>query len=268
MTWHLDDALISGWVSGTDGSVVGASVEQHLLGCADCRARVPRPADLDDTWLRIRDELEAPRPSWVERGLARIGVPDADARVIAVSPAFQAAWLTGLAVILTFVVLAALWGDTRGQWLFVMVAPLVPAAGVAIGYDPETEPGLEQECATPYSRARMVLLRSLALIGTGIPLVVGLSLLLPGDISFLWLVPAATLTAAVLAASTWTAPLPAASALGFAWLVVVLSLSRGYAPEEVLKSGFLLAYFALGLASLVVVVVRRGRFGELVGGAR
>lgn len=267
MTWHVDQTALTRWVEGNDGSLGGASIEQHLLTCAECRSRVPKPAALDDVWLRVRDELEAPQVSWLERVLVRAGVDTADARVIAVSPAFRASWITGLAVVLVFVVTAAMWADARGEWLFLLVAPLVPAAGVAIGYDPETEPALEQESSTPYCRGRMVLLRSLVLIVSGLPLVVGLSFLLPEGISFLWLLPAATLTVGVLAASTWVPPMQAAGVLGLGWLVVAASIGRERSPEQVLAGGFLVAYIGLAVLAVAVLVVRRSRFGETFGSA-
>lgn len=266
MTWHVDDALLTRWVEGLDGALTGASVEQHLLHCADCRARVPQPADFGAVWTRVRDEIEVPAASRLERLLVRIGVSGPDARVIAVSPAFRAAWLSGLAIVLGFAVVAAMWGEARGQWLFVLVAPLVPAAGVAIGYDPQTEPAHELERVAPYSGARLVLLRSLVLIGTGTPVLFAASLLVPGDLWFLWLVPAAALTVAVLAVSTWFSPLESAGVLSLCWLAVAGSAGRGAAPERVLGSGFLLAYAGFAILAVVVLLLRRGFVGEVQGG--
>jgi hypothetical protein len=267
MTWHVDDTLLTRWVDGSDGALTGASVEQHLLHCAECRARVPQPDDLGAIWANVRHTIEAPAPSWLERLLLRMKVSVPDARVIAKSPAFRAAWLSGLAVVLGFVVVAALWADSRGQWLFLLVAPLVPAAGVAIGYDPQTEPSREVESVTAYSGVRLVLLRSLVLIVTGLPLLLCASVLVAGGITFLWLVPAAALTVGVLAASTWVSPLEAAGVLGLCWAAVVGSAGRGARPEHLLAGGFLAAYTCLAVLAVLVLALRRAQLGEARGGA-
>ena len=39
-TWHADDDLLARYVRGDAGAVQGASLEQHLIHCADCRARI------------------------------------------------------------------------------------------------------------------------------------------------------------------------------------------------------------------------------------
>ena len=37
--WHVDDAALRRWIDRADSLAEGASVEQHLLSCAACRAR-------------------------------------------------------------------------------------------------------------------------------------------------------------------------------------------------------------------------------------
>jgi hypothetical protein len=211
--------------------------------------------------MRVRDELELPQPSWLERSLVRLGLQPSDARVVAVSPMFRGAWLSGLALVLAFAAAAGTGGTHRGLLLFLLVAPLVPSAGVALGFDPETEPALEQECATPWSRFRLVLLRSVALLVTGLPLVLLVSLVVPGRIAALWWIPAAALTVAVLALSTWVAPLPATAGVAAVWLGVVGSLGRH--ADQAVDEDFLFAYLAIAAAAAIVLFLRRGRLGEL-----
>jgi hypothetical protein len=258
-TWHVDDAALQRWVDGTDGSVVGASVEQHLLACAECRSRVPAEPVVDQVWARVRAVVEVPRVSVLERFLRRVGLPEADARIVAVSPAFRGAWMVGLAALLGFVTVAGGWGSGRGQLSFLVIAPLVPALAVALGYDPELDEALETECATPYSRLRLVLLRSAALLLVAIPAFVTASLVLPGTIAFWWLVPAVVCTTLVLALSTWVAPLTATGVVGTAWLVLVLSVARHGSAVDVLDEGYLASYLAVGAAGVLLLVVRRGR---------
>ena len=66
-TWHVDDGALARWVDGTDGSIGGASVEQHLLSCEECRSRVPAAPVLDAVWARVQDVVEVPRVSAMER---------------------------------------------------------------------------------------------------------------------------------------------------------------------------------------------------------
>ena len=257
--WHVDDAALQRWVDGTDGSVAGASVEQHLLACAECRARVPAEPVVDQVWARVQDVIEVPRQTIMERLLLRAGMAEADARIVAVSPAFRGAWLMGLTALLAFVTVAGGYGAAHGQLAFLAIAPLVPALAVAMGYDPELDEALEQECATPYSRLRLVLLRSAALLVVAIPAFVTASVLLPGSIAFWWLAPAAGCTALVLALSTWVVPLTATGVVGTAWLMVVSGVARSGSAADVVGDEYLLAYAAVSVAGLLLFLARRSR---------
>ena len=257
--WHVDDEALARWVDGTDGSVAGASVEQHLLTCPECRAKVPAEPVVDQTWARVRDALEVPKQSLVERLARRAGLSAADARIVAVSPAFRGAWLVGLTALLVFVTIAGDYGESHGQLAFLLLAPLVPALAVALGYDPELDEALESECATPYSRLRLVLLRSAALVVVAVPAFVTASLLLPGSIAFWWLAPAAGCTAVVLALSTWIAPLTATGAVGTVWLMVVSSVARHGTAADVVGDEYVLTYAAVSVAGVLLFLARRGR---------
>lgn len=258
-SWHVDDAALARWVQGTDGSVLGASVEQHLVTCPDCRARVPAEPVVDQVWTRVRDLVEVPKVSLLERSLSRLGLPEVDARIVAVSPAFRGAWLVGLSALLAFVTAAGSFGEGRGMLAFLAVAPLVPALAVALGYDPELDEALDTECATPYSRVRMVLLRSMALLLVAGPAFVAASLLVPGSIAFWWLAPAVGCTVVVLALSTWTAPLTAAGAVGTGWLLLVSSVARRGTATDVLAADYLATYAAVTAAAALLLVARRSR---------
>lgn len=257
--WHVDDAALARWVDGTDGSVTGASVEQHLLGCARCRAKVLPDPVVDQVWARVRDAVEVPPASVLERALGRLGLPEADARIVAVSPAFRGAWLVGLSALLAFVTFAGAFGEGRGLLAFLTMAPLVPALAVALGYDPELDEALDTECATPYSRFRLVLLRSAALLLVAVPAFVVASLLLPGSIAFWWLAPAAGCTVAVLALSTWVAPLTAAGVVGTGWLVLIGLVTRRGTVTDVLAQDYLATYAAVTAAAVLLIVARRSR---------
>jgi len=267
-TWHVDDALLERYVGGDAGPLDAASLEQHLTGCADCRARIAthvEVAPLEMVWSRVRELAQAPEPSLVERLLTRLGVSASDARVVAVAPSLRTSWLLGLAVTLGFVGLGAANGQARGLAFFLLVAPLVPVAGVAFAYGPDVDPSYEVGVAVPYSAARLLLLRTAAVLATSLPLVLAAALLVPGLswTAVTWLLPALAFTARTLAASTWTRPTFAGVGLGIAWACAVGAAALGQDPYAVLAPSLLLVYAVVGIAAVLVLRLRIRRLTPL-----
>ena len=181
--WHLDDDTLRRYVERADSLAEGASAEQHLLSCEQCRGRVNAAAgviDLAAVWDRTRDAVEVPRPSVFERLLRVAGLPAHEARLVAVASAFRGVWLAGVAAVLAFAALAAAAGHARGLWLFLAVAPVVPCLVVASSYDPWLDPALEPELVTPYPALRLILLRTIAVLALALPVVLLFGLVVPG----------------------------------------------------------------------------------------
>jgi len=268
VTWHADDALLARYVRGEAGSLDGASLEQHLTGCAECRARIAAHVDvppLELVWGRVREQVQAPAPSLVERLLARLGVSAPDARIVSVAPSLRTSWLLGLAVTLGFVGLGAANGGSRGLVFFLLVAPLVPVAGVAFAYGPDVDPSYEVGVAVPYSAARLLLLRTAAVLATSLPLLLMAALLVPG-LSWTvvsWLLPALAFTAVMLAASTWTRPTFAGVGLGIVWACAVGTAAFAEDPYAVLAPSLLLIYAVVGIAAALVLRLRIRRLTPL-----
>ena len=265
--WHLDDDTLRRYVERTDSLAEGASAEQHLLSCEQCRARVTAAAgviDLAAVWDRTRDAIEVPRPSVLERLLRVAGLPAHEARLVAVASAFRGVWLTGVAAILAFAALAAVFGHARGMWLFLAVAPVVPCLVVASSYDPWLDPALEPELVAPYPALRLILLRTIAVLAIALPAVLLLGLFVPGEAPFAWLLPAVGFVAVVLAASTWVSPLNAAMAVSAAWLMTVwLVATRPASPAAVLQARIQVAFLVLAAASFGIFLVRRRHLRQL-----
>jgi hypothetical protein len=266
--WHVGEDMLRRYVAQTDSVVEGASVEQHLLACEDCRARVGAAAgviDLAAVWDRTRDRLELPRPSPFERLLRWAGLPAHEARLVAVASAFRGVWLVGAAAILAFAGLAAAVGHGHGMWLLLAVAPIVPCVVVAASYDPWLDPALEPELATPYPVLRLVLLRTIAVLALALPTMLLIGLIVPGPAPVAWLLPAVGFVAVVLAASTWVSPLRAAVAVSLGWFGLIwLLATRSGSPEPLLlrnqaQAGFL----ALSATAVVILLLRRRRLCEL-----
>jgi hypothetical protein len=270
--WHLDDDTLRRYVERTDSLAEGSSAEQHLLSCEPCRARVNAAAgvielsviDLAAVWDRTRDTIEVPRPSVFERLLRVAGLTAHEARLVAVASAFRGVWLTGVAAVLAFATLAAALGHTRGLWLFLAVAPVVPCLVVASSYEPRLDPALEPELVTPYPALRLILLRTIAVLVLALPVLLLLGLFIPTEEPFAWLLPAVGFVALVLAASTWFSPLRSAIAVSSGWLAVVwLLAAQSGSPEAVLQARVQAGFLALAAASFVIFLVRRHRLHQL-----
>jgi anti-sigma factor RsiW len=260
-TWHADDDLLALYVRGDAGALRGTSLEQHLTHCASCRARIARHVETDPlelVWSRIQEQAQAPQPTRIERMLIRLGVSEPDALLVAVSPSLRASWLFGLVITLSFVGLAAAYGGDRGLAFFLIVAPLVPVAGVAFAYGPDVDPSYEVGAAAPYSAARLLLLRSAAVLATSLPLALLATLLIPSlswsTVS--WLLPALAFTAMLLAASTWVRPSYASVGLGVAWACAVGSATVDQDPAAVLGPALLVVYAAFGVIAAFVFRLR------------
>src|SRR5690349_10109473 len=270
--WHLGDDALRRYVGRADSLAEGASAEQHLLACGPCRARVTAAAsviersviDFAAVWDRTRDAVEVPRPSVFERVLRGAGLPAQEARLVAVASAFRGVWLAGVAAVLVFAALAAVFGHARGVWLFLAVAPVVPCLVVAAGYDPWLDPALEPELVTPYPALRLVLLRTIAVLALALPAVLLFGLVVPGETAFAWLLPAVGFVAVVLAASTWVSPMRSAIAVSSVWLVVVWLLAvRSGSPDAVLQGRAQAGFLALAVASFSIFLLRRRQLRQL-----
>jgi hypothetical protein len=269
--WHVDEVTLRRYVERIDSVAEGASVEQHVLTCERCRARVNTAAvgvdlavvDLDVVWDRTRDAVEVPRPSVFERLLSTAGLPSHEARMVAVASAFHGVWLIGVAAVIAFAALAAKIGGTGELWFVLAVAPVAPCLLVAFSYDWRWDPALEPEMVTPYPALRLVLLRTIAVLALALPAVLLLGLVVPGQTPLVWLLPAAGFVAVVLAASTWVSPLNAAMTVSAGWLLAVWLVRRAYSPTVLLGAPTQAAFLVLIAASFCIFVVRRHHLSQL-----
>jgi hypothetical protein len=258
-TWHASGAALQGWVDGTCGPVVGASVEQHVVHCAQCRAEVAVmvPGEsLASGWEAVLATVEMPRPTLLERFLLRIGLPPADTVIIATAPRILVGWLTGLVCVLGFTFVAR---DVAGQdgmlVAFLLAAPLLPVVGVALAYGPGADPSYDAVLATPYRMFRLVLLRTAAVLVVALPLIAAVGLLLPiaTTAAVAWLLPATGFVVVVLGVSSWVNPEYAAGAIAAGWVGAVAWAVRVGDPLAVVAPFAMLGYAALLTAGCVVL---------------
>src|SRR3954451_19952125 len=215
-------------------------------------------------WDRTRDAVEVPRPSFFERLLGAAGLPSREARLVAVASTFRGVWLIGVAAVLAFAALAAKVGDAGGLWFFLALAPVAPCLLVALSYDWRVDPALEPEVVKPYPALRLVLLRTIAVLALALPAVLLLGLVVPGQASFVWLLPAVGFVALVLAASTWVGPLNAGTTVSGAWLLAVWLLAmRAISPTVLLEARIQAAFLALAAASFCIFLARERHLSQL-----
>lgn len=224
MSWHVQSDLLERYASGDIDDAQGFSVEAHLPSCAHCRAQIAPLVDdarLAQAWEGIGERLDAGRRSPVEAGLVRLGVPGHVARLLGATPALRLSWLVACTLVLAFAVLAATRRE-QGLYWFLVLAPLLPLAGIALAYGPDVDPTYEIGLAAPMRSFRLLLIRALAVLIVTTVMAAVAALALPGlhPSAAAWLVPSLALTLASLALATRMSALVACGSLGVLWMLV------------------------------------------------
>ena len=235
MTWHIPQPMALAYVSGEVQGARAASIEAHVLSCAACRSLVGGEVStdrLEAIWADVEELVDAPRPTWAERLLTRIGVPDTDARLMASAPSLHLSWLTAVAAVLGFAAWASQNGD-RGMALFLIVAPVVPVVAVAGAYGRWIDPTYEVSVSSSYPTLRLLLLRAAAVVVASGVLAAFASLLVPdARVAAAWVLPCLALVTVTLALSRW---LPLLWSASFVAALYVMPLLGGlYQDADVL----------------------------------
>ncbi len=273
--WHIPADLLDSWVAGETGPTVAASVEQHLMTCSACRAAVVDPVaaegelDLDRVWSQIADRVEpAPTPP-AGRLMRRLGMRPSDALLLGATSAFTASWVAASATVVALTFVMAIVTPSSALALYLVLAPLVPMAGVAAAYGEEVDPTYELAVSSPYSQLRLLLLRTVAVLVVCVPVTVVAGLALqPWWVAVAWLLPGLALVAVLLVATTWWPPGVSAATVGVLWAVAAVS---AYRLDEVLV---LVGSTGLGLsaatlaAAVVVLVASRQQVSARLGSMR
>jgi signal transduction histidine kinase len=204
--------------------------------------------------------LEAPSGNRLERALARVGIRDDVARLLAATPSLRLSWLAAGIATIASASWAARTGDAEALSLFLIVAPLLPVAAVAAAYGPWADPMFEITQAAPLSSFRVLLLRSTAVLAVATTIAGLGSLVLPGPswTTLAWILPSFGLTVASLALATFM-PIHRASGvvvlLWFGSLIVA-----GFVSDDRLatfRGPGQTAFFVLAVGSSGVLAWRR-----------
>ncbi|MEO8693410.1 MAG: zf-HC2 domain-containing protein [Acidimicrobiales bacterium] len=166
----------------------------------------------------IVDTVDAPSPTFIERIARRLGVADHVARLLGVTPSLRVSWLAGIVVSLTFAVVAS---DVRGGvGTFLIVAPLLPVAGVAAAFSRRVDASAEMSTVASTRASWLLLIRTIAVLATTLVFTGVAALLLPGNEweAAAWLLPSLALSTSAVALSTRIEPMIVAAALAGAWV--------------------------------------------------
>jgi hypothetical protein len=272
--WHAPPDLLARFAydpSAVD-DMTAASVEAHLVVCADCRTKMTAavsPAVVTASWDAIADRIDQPRPALLERVLGRIGVGNGLGRLLAATPALQGAGLLAICVLAAGAVALSRTTDAEGP--FLVLAPLVPLAAVAASFAPVADPAGEAGVATPMHGAGLVVRRAVAVVGVTFGVLGAAALALPdlGPAAAAWVLPALALALGSLALGTWLRVEVAVGVLAGAWLSGVWSLwwlagrDIPLADSAAFSVTGQMTAFAAAVAAATIVATRRDHFATL-----
>ncbi|MFC5746026.1 zf-HC2 domain-containing protein [Actinomadura rugatobispora] len=258
--WHVPEEDLRAYAAGTLEPPRLWSADRHLMACGDCRAQLGAafdPAALDTGWARLQDEMDVPRPGPVESLLLKVGVPDHTARLLAATPVLRRSWLLAMVTVL---VLSALVGRTATPLLLLATAPLLPLAGVALSFGPGLDPTHEMAVVAPLHTFRLLMVRTVAVLATTIPVSLAASLAVPSFavVTAGWLLPALALTTFGLALMPWLGPIVAPGVVGGGWAAALVAdrLLVGGALFPFTPAGRVVAAVAVVAAASLLLAVR------------
>ncbi len=266
MSWHVHEDTIEAYILGRIDDASAFSLEAHLLACASCRAAISTRVEVEGQariWSEIRESIDRPRVGMIERALIRLGVPAHTARLLVVTPSLRSAWLLGIAACLAFAAIVSS-AAVETPLPFLMLAPLIPLAGVAAAFGRPVDPAWEIGVASPTGAFRLMLIRAAGVLATSAALA-GLATIAspaPGWSAAGWLVPSLALTVLTLVLSTVTASVVnAATIVGIAWVAGVIVLERvTSAPLAAFGPTAQLVSAVVAVGSLIALVGRRDAF--------
>ncbi len=225
MTWHVPRELWERFASGALDGPGQAAVEAHLVECSDCQRQASRfVGGSERLWTAVHTEISHPRPRWPLRWAHYLGLDDADTVILAACDNLRLPWAVAIGGALASVSVAANLG--RFQDLgFMLMSPLIPLLAVLAAFD-ATDILRELAAATPLSRLRIGLLRTLATLLVALPALSCLAALVPGlhALTWVWLLPSLGLTAGALVGLRWLRTWQVAAVIAGGWTVAVLAI--------------------------------------------
>ncbi|WP_194916553.1 zf-HC2 domain-containing protein [Catenulispora rubra] len=265
--WHVAEEELRHYAAGECTPPSLWSTEAHLTACQTCRlklAELADPAQLAAGWSRLDAAMDAPVPGRLERLLVRVGVPEATARLLAVTPVLRLSWFASIVVVLLVSTASAhLANAVSTPIVFLALAPLLPLAGVAVSFGPRVDPSYELALVAPLQTFRLLLLRCAVVLATTSLLSFAAALALPeyGLVALGWVLPSLTLTLLSLALTPRLGPLTAVAVVTAGWIALLAVTVHPHTGRSVVFAlGGQLAMAAVGVSAAVVLPRLRSRF--------
>ncbi|MFJ7625426.1 hypothetical protein ACIQZN_02905 [Streptomyces sp. NPDC097595] len=298
-TWHVTDDLVLRYAESTAPETDSWSLEKHVESCTECAERVsaavrdravaaavldtvraavlaearaePAPVAGAGTWRRVRGA-----GGWRRvRGSRRLG-----RALWAAGPALRGPWTGALLLVVCAAVALAYGGGLGGsaRALLLLVAPVLPLAGVGVSYGRSADPLHEIIAASPGGGLRLLLTRTAAVLGVTVPVLALAWAVLPasagGPGPLAWLLPGLALTLAALGLGSYVGCRTAALVVAAGWAAAVTVPALDTSPSALLDgTPTALRYFAglpaqgawAGAAVLgaALLVLRRRSFDHL-----
>ena len=260
-TWHASEEMLRSYARGETGVAVMASVEAHLMRCPACRERLAPEveAPLEAAWTRVADRINEPRLPLVVRFMRACGLSESDGVLLAAARSLDGAWLLATLAAVVFAAMAAIPSEAQGQALYLLVAPLVPVAGVVAAFA-SGDPLMDLTSTTPYAKARLTLLRTVAVVITSVPLSMAIGLAIPGIawLAFAWLLPALALTLLTLVGMTWWKPEPVGVAVALVWVAVIATARAGDDVAGAVGFELQVVYLVVAALAAIALALRLG----------
>ncbi|MFE6868183.1 zf-HC2 domain-containing protein [Kitasatospora sp. NPDC057692] len=265
-TEHASARLVDAYAHGAADLATDEvwALEAHLEACRGCRDRLaaavaagaPAVAALTETvWADLAPRLAGATPAPPRRRLV--------ARLATWTTPAMTPWLAMVLAVTLLALLLDLAGPGPDRIsLVLLLAPVLPVAGVALSWSPALDPAYELTAATPRAGLPLVLRRTVAVLAAVIP-----ALLAAGWATGLtaaqWLLPSLACTSATLALGGLVGITRAAVALLAVWAAAVAAptLAAGRTPPVLRADGLPPWGWGLLLAlGAVVVLARRGAY--------
>ncbi|MFF7336487.1 hypothetical protein ACFZAT_04015 [Streptomyces sp. NPDC008163] len=315
-TWHVTDDLVLRYAEGTAPETDSWSLEKHVESCTGCAERVSaavrdggagaavldavRAAVLADalaepvagTWRRVRGAgrrsggADVPWSGAWRRALdagvrGRVTGPRLLGRALrAAGPALRGPWGGALVLVVCAAVALAYGGGLGGsvRALLLLVAPVLPVAGVGVSYGRSADPLHEIIATSPGGGLRLLLTRTAAVLGVTVPVLALAWAVLPasagGPGPLAWLLPGLALTLAALGLGSYVGCRTAALVVAAGWAAAVTVPALDTSPSALLDgTPRALRYFAglpaqgawagAALLGAALLVLRRRSFDHL-----
>ena len=181
-TWHADPDLLVRYTAepAAVDPITASSIEQHLLGCDACRARVADAEAGDELaalWDEIADRIDRRSPSITERMLLRLRMDPGLARLVSATPMLRIQAIVAVFVVSIGAGLLSRAAETDG--VFLAMAPLILLASTALAFAPGADPAGEAGHATPLHGSGLFFRRAAIVLSTALTALAIASLTLP-----------------------------------------------------------------------------------------